>query len=114
MATIKTENGHTNGISDCGRIVYQHNNAGDVRIDGRWAWRGNYVDPTTGLANAGEVDDADWLLASALIRDTDAAHAAYSDALRDEAYARQGARDDAEIAMEEWLRKNTRGTYVDD
>lgn len=113
MATIKTGNGHTDGVSDCGRIIYQHNNAGHVRIDGRWAWRGNYVDLTTGFANAGEVDDADWLLAIALMQDTNAAHAAYSDALRDKAYAKQDARDDAVVEREDWLRKNTHGTYVD-
>jgi len=114
MTAIKTENGHTGGRSDCGRIIYQHNAAGDVRIDGRWAWRGNFVDPATGLANAGAVSEADWQLAAALMRETDAAHAAWSDALRNEAYAKQGARDDAGVAREDWLRKNTRGTYMDD
>jgi len=82
MATIQTENGHTNGTSACGRFAYQANNAGTIQIDGRMAWRGNYCDPATGRATAGPVEAADWQAACALMRDVDAASEAYTETLR--------------------------------
>jgi hypothetical protein len=100
MANIQTTNGITTGVSDDGRISYASCNDGP-QIGGRWAWRGHYCGATGKADPSNPVADTDWAAACELMREVDAAHRAYSDALRDAAHAKEDARIDALRGIEQ-------------
>lgn len=101
MATIKTEHGITRGTSADGRIVFVYSrDDGGIRIDGRWAKRGFYQHclpggMVGGMNQADPVSSDDWTAACALMDAVIAAHDAYSDALREQAFAALDAREAA-------------------
>jgi hypothetical protein len=79
--------------SDDGRIVYNPFHNGRIVIDGRAAWRGEYLDPKTEKVTGERVETADWEAACVLMRAESAAREAWHEAARQRAFDRLDAED---------------------
>ena len=84
--------------SDCGRVEFQHGFGEYLKIDGRLVSRGYIVDQATGRETPEEVEAAIWDVACALKREVKAYNKRVSDDVRNQGFARQAARDEAELA----------------
>jgi hypothetical protein len=90
------------GVSDCGRVVYHECNNGFISIDGRLAYRRQYVIEVPGqicMAADGDVSAADWDLAVTVMRDVDGAKQAHVSARQAWVDDKQRVRDDFYDAM---------------